>query len=555
MKPEFILKKVSSAGILLVILTGFAISCDKFEKSFDFDRLANPVYNPELALPLINSSLKLQDFYPDSAVDFFRINDDSSISLIYNGEQLFSQKAENLVKIPDQDITIPTPVIIPDIPAGMADSIDIPLSFQFITEDNGQIIDSLIMKSGLVEITGSCNLNKDQALMRLIIPEIQNKSTGQGLALTFQLNNPGGGLQELPFSENVNLEEYKMVFDNENSATPNQMNVILRFVVFGDQNPNLSPYDFQFSFKTSNITFSSIYGYLSFFSVGFSDSIDITAFDKNIVGGLEVGQDAISIKVNITNSMGLPIEIEADTMWFYSDVNPPYYSDVLLFGQGIPNVFDIGSPDYSQIGQSVSTPLEFKNNNIEEAFKIAPKLFYYNFNCNANPANNPDIKNFLLDQSALGVDVYIQFDLFALLRGYSIQDTVVFDFDEDVDELDYALFRLNILNGFPFNSEIQVYFTDENYVRIDSLITDNETTVIEGAPVSGPPDYKVTGPASEITDVMVSSERFEKVKKSEFMLIKAKISTTEAKFVKLYTSYSIGIKVGIIAGLNLKTEN
>jgi len=141
------------------------------------------------------------------------------------------------------------------------------------------------------------------------------------------------------------------------------------------------------------------------------------------------------------------------------------------------------------------------------------------------------------------------------MEQYVVQDTIDFKIDADQQELDHLLFRLNITNGFPLNGNLQVYFTDENFVVIDSLITENETTIIEGAPVSGPPLYKVTEPANEITDILVDNDRFNKVKTAKKMLLRTELSTTNEQFIKLYSGYSIGIKVGIIAGLNINSNN
>jgi len=539
---------------LAALLVFFIAACAKFEESIDFDRISDPEWNPDLALPLINSSLILQDFFPDSAANFFRINEDSSISLVYNGKQLFSRTASELIRIPDQENTIPALITLPDVPPGFKDSLDIPLSFQLVTDYNGQRIDSLILKSGIFGMSGSCNLNMNQVILRMIFLGFIHKTSGNQLVMNFDLSNPGGQ-QEINFSQNANFGDYKMIFDNQGISEPNMVNFILRFVISGDENANLSPYNFEFNTLMEDLLFSSIYGYFGNLDFGFDDSIQITVFDKNIAGGIDVGQNAINIVVDVANSMGLPIQFKATEIWFHSPVNEPYYTDILLFGPGVENIFDVTSPDISQAGQIARSHFDFRNNNIEDAFKIAPRLFYYKFDCETNPENNPEISNFLLDDSRLALDVFVQFELFAAMRKYSVQDTVNFNLNEDQKELDHILFRLNVNNGFPFDAKMQVYFTDENFVMIDSLITANETTIIEGAPVSGPPLYKVTGPASEITDVFVDSERFNKLKSAKKMLLRTQISTTNEQFIKLYSGYKMDIKIGVIAGIDINSNN
>ena len=547
-------KRLVFQFLLTFIVLSFIASCSKFEESIDFDRISDPEWNPDMALPLINSSLILQDFFPDSATEFFRINNDSSISLVYNGKQLFSQAAGDLLRIPDQQNTIPALITLPDVPVGFLDSLDIPLSFQLITDENGQRIDSLILKNGTLTIDGSCNLNMNQVVLRMMFPGIIHKTTGKQLVMNFDLSNPGGQ-PDITFTQNANFSDYDLIFDNQSSAQPNMVNFILRFVIAGDENPNLSPYTFEFNSSMQDLRFTGIYGYFGNLNFSFNDSIQITVFDKNIAGGIDVGQNAINIVVDVANSMGLPIQFKATDIWFYSPVNEPYYTDIFLFGQGVENIFDITSPDISQAGQIARSHFDFRNNNIEDAFKIAPRLFHYNFDCQTNPENNPESSNFLLEDSRLALDVFVQFDLFASMLKYSVQDTVDFNLNNDQKELDHLLFRINVTNGFPFNANMQVYFTDENFVVIDSLITDNETTIIEGAPVSGPPLYKVTQPANEITDVIIDAERFSRIKQAKKFLLLTEISTTNEQFIKLYTSYRMDIKIGVIAGININSNN
>jgi hypothetical protein len=145
----------------------------------------------------------------------------------------------------------------------------------------------------------------------------------------------------------------------------------------------------------------------------------------------------------------------------------------------------------------------------------------------------------------------VEFQIFAAISTFIIQDTIDFDFDENVENVDHLLFRINATNGFPVNASVQIYFADKYYNVLDSLITDPDQTIIPGAPVNGPPDYRVSASAHKMTDANLTSERIQNILDAKKIILRAGISTTNEQLVKIYSDYALQIQVGTIAGIKL----
>lgn len=296
--------------------------------------------------------------------------------------------------------------------------------------------------------------------------------------------------------------------------------------------------------------FDRMFGYFGAYSISLSDSVMIDIFKKTIGGGVDLGPGSVQLFIDINNSFGMPVTFVSDSLYVYSPVNAPYYVDVELFGSGIPNIFAIQSPDLGQIGTSVETNLDFNNSNMWEAFNIAPELFYFQFSGLTNPDGNPAVENFVLDESIMSMDVSVEMQLFTAISEYLIEDTLSFSFDS-FDEVETLLFRVNATNGFPLTARLQLYFTDDNYQVIDSLITSEDDKIIDGAPVSGPPDYKVTGPKYKMTDMDITGSRLDHLVAAKYMILRAGLSTTNEQLVRIYNDYSLQIKIGTIAGISI----
>lgn len=537
-------------SIFLLFLILGSLSCNKYKDDFDFDKLADTEWNPELAFPLIKSNLTIYDFFSDSGNLMIKTNPDNSLSFLYSGKEIFSQEAGDLINLPDQGFDFEFPFSLPPIPPGFGDTVSFGEAFPLNTELPGQRFDSIIMKSGQLYLSGRTSLNRDEAALRIVLPNVVHKSTGEALTVDASLNNPEQ--QEwVEFESNFDLGEYNLIFTGT-SEIQNTFAFDIDLFMMGDDNPNLSPYNFEIQAGIEDMEFEKIFGYLGNYELRFRDSIQLNLFEKTIDGGLEMGPGAVDLYIDVHNSFGTPLLCAADSLFVYSSVNPPYYQDIYLFGQGTPNFFNVGAPDISQIGETVVSNLDFSNTNIGQAFNLAPELLFYDFMAFTNPSGDTTEQNFMLDTSRVAFDVALEVKLFTAIDRFIVTDTTDFNLESsNPDEIDYLLFRVNTLNGFPLETAIQIYFTDQNFQVIDSLIRDEDQRIFAGAPTGGPPGYRVSEPVLKTTDVKVSKARLDRIINADKMILRAWLSTTGEELAIIYNDYSVELNIGIISGISI----
>jgi hypothetical protein len=546
---------------LLSVLTFLAIifiiiSCNKFKDDFDPDKVANPNWNPEFAIPLINSTLTISDFFEDSNNFFIQVNPDNSLSFIYGIDEIFSPDAEEIIDIPDQNFSYQTQIAIPPLPPGAFDTVNYDYNYQFLTDTTGQRLDSIILKNGEMNFTFKTNLNRDQASVKIVIPDIVHQVTGKYLEIAVSINNPGGQLEWIEHEEFIPIGEYKILLNEEKNGSNanNEITFLVEVIIYGDNNPDLSPYDFIFSGRIRNLEFHQLFGYLANYTIDFKDSLNISIFEKTITGGIQLGPNAIDVFVDIKNSFGTPVTFAAEEFYAHSGVNPPYDVDIYLYGIGVPNIFTINAPTINQVGQTIETNLDFSNSNLDEAFNIAPEKLYFDFMAVTNPDGDTLASNFILDTSRISLGVDLEVQLFTAISNFVVEDTVAFDLNSSAGEIDNLLIRLNAVNRFPLDALVQIYFADDNYNILDSLINDPDERILVGAPVGGPPEYRVIDSAYKMTDFAISKQKLDRILGAEYIMLKAGLSTTDNSLVKIYNDYSLSIKIGTIVGMDIDSE-
>jgi len=278
---------------LVLVVTFFIVSCSKLTDDFSFDKVITPDWNPEYAIPLINSSYALQDFFGDSTIEYIQTNPDNSLSLVYTSNESNTQRAEEFINIPDQFFNYQSPFITPPLPPGSSFEIMLEFPITIMAGSPEQRLDSLILKNGILQLAGQTSLNRDVTELMVKIPEIIHNVTGEALVMVASLNNSGGQQANVSYNLSVPISEYKFIFDNSSFSTRNQITLECNLKIFGDNNPDQSPYNFSITGSFSDLEFKSLFGYLGTYNFSLTDSLPISLFSKTIGGGIEVGPDAI----------------------------------------------------------------------------------------------------------------------------------------------------------------------------------------------------------------------------------------------------------------------
>lgn len=533
-------------ALMLLIVAGISLqSCIKKE-DFDFDKLAGFEYSPNGAAPLIHSKLTLRDILNDYDTNHLFVEDATHfLYLIYNST-VFSQRADEIISIDNQSVNTAYNFSTGSIATGDSSIYNYTSAYSFTSSYNERF-DSITLKSGYLAYGIFADINHNG---RIYVTIPNARKNGQPFRRTIMYNYPGS--TPVTINDTFNLNGYTIDFNTNNS-----LDINYSFAVYGDANPDASPYSISYSESFISLKFQRIFGYLGqhTFSIN-KDSVYLDIFKNNIYGSMYFEDPKLNIYVN--NGCGMPIRLTFDLLRAQSAVNPPFQVDVT--GSGVPTVsnpWDIAYPSFAQLGQTIQSTLQLNNSNtntgsngIRDAVNIAPHWVTYHANALSNPSGNPlTDQNFVLDTSRFSIDAEVELPLYGRAWDFRLQDTLDFSFGDDVDILEWVLFKINTDNGFPVDASMQVYFADSNYTKIDSLLVPIQQ-VISSAAVGPPPDLKVISPTHKLTTTRIEHDRIIGLKNVKYLFIFAKLDTYDASnntIIKMYSDYNLDVKIGMQA--------
>ena len=532
--------------LLLISIIGVAImqSCIK-SSDFDFNKMASPVYTGEWALPLTTSHITLRDLLKNQD-SILQTDQQGLVSLVYTIKNLTSQTADQLMKIPNQSLPVNTfsfPTTIPNtnipiinLSSGQQFSIsftsDLPLTLANAT----QKLDSIYIKTGTITIPINSNFNKT-TVFTIQAPNIIKKATRVKLVIP-----PIDISQATPNSSvSIDISDCILILKTVDGVA-NTLHFDIGMTMQGNDQAMPPNYTFGMGVRITNVQFASLYGNLGSFTMNLSQTVDLSVFKTNLAGGFQFGPDAVKLNINVDNSFGLPIQLNANTLTAHSDINTPHNVPIKLFTPPTENIINIAAP--TVFGQTRTTTVASTNPNISDAFNILPNKIFLQATALTNPGSTGNL-NFVSDKSTINVNMDIMLKLFASITNYSLQDTLSFDL-KNADQLESAAFRINTTNGFPLGVRIQVIFTDEKYNLLETMFTEPSPEMLKPAIASGSPDYKTITPTKyQFPDILYDHARLLKIKNAKKIIIKAVLSTTNNGLVKIYDSYYIDTQISL----------
>jgi len=531
------------ASFLFMGIVIFTVqSCVK--DNFKFDKIAKMDYSPNIAFPLIYSSLTVQDILTKADHQgVVSVGSDNFCTIVYTGN-LFSLKGSDLVLLPNQQPPSYSASLTPAQIAALSGAGTVTASYsQNVNFSSGTVkIDSMIFKSGNLNIS----LNSDFKFSGQITIKIPTaKKNGVPFSKVLPFNYTGF----VPVITNANYDLTSYSVDMTiGGTTNNQFTVNYDVTLTGGGTPPLTTDMITLTQSFTGLNFDKIFGDIGQQALSPNkDTVALSIF-KNSLG---IGTFTLvnpSVKVLISNSYGIPINASISQLDGY---NPPATTYPIT---GSPNPIPILSPNFSQIGQTLkdSFSLNSSNSNIVPIINNTPKYVIYKINSLSNPGG-PTHNNFVIDTSYFKVDMQINLPLYGTAKDFTMMDTLAFTMDSTVSNtIESALFRIYNSNGFPFDINMQAYFTDSLYNRLDSLIIPNQLILLSAA--VNTTTGMVISPTQKTYDATVNKARLLHLKTSKHLLLKAVAATTNngTTNVKIYATDRLDVKIGVQVQIKTK---
>ena len=494
----------------------------------DFSKLSDSEWNPDLAFPLVNSTLTAADILAnDASPTAFGIGSFGEVEIIYSSTEE-SKSAEELITLPPVNSINnfgPQASLITafnnsaTLGTTLVDSVTFSLPYSLDASlGTSSILDTVFLKSGKLrldiasQIPHACTITIEIPELRIsnqLFRQVIDVNYSGTLPVTASIERDLTGAYLLPgaSSEALNVK-YKIEAsrsNNQNFPSGNSLTSNLRF---------------------EQEAFSKLSGYFGNYSAPIpnEDTLFLYIF-RNIINASNLNFNNPSARIQVSNSTGMPIQYHQTA---FSAARP---------GATIPSV-DISSiPNPTvlpAIGHSALNPVEqefnFSNasgSNIMQVINQFPR--YMLSRGNYSFPTSAGVGYFLRDTSRVRLYTEVTLPLNGLTLDLQVKDTLDFSFNSISGDIEEILLRLNITNGFPTDGRLQVYFCKQlngnTLSVIDSLYTQGTEAVL--LPGQTGSNGTVSTPVQKITDALINRQKWLNIsqQQADRLLIKAQLST------------------------------
>ena len=514
-------------------------SCKKDDFSPDLED--TQVWQPEIAFPLVFTELSMSDLarVNDSSTTI-AVDNEQFCTLVYQGE-IFRMSAQQLMIIPDQgfqnQFSLNNSQILTLINSGQVQftqARDISLSM-----NQGAEIDSIVLKQSQLSIELNTTIPSD-AEIRITVPGL----TKNGIPFTELITFDYSGSIPMIKQVNIPLNDYHLNL-TKNGTTTNTLEVIYTITMVGNGNGVTTSGTLNCNASIQSIQYQVLYGYIGQQSIGnLQDSVELSIFNNAIGTGSFFIADP-KIRFDISNSIGIPFHARVSQLTALN-ANLTDFS----VASGVPDPLPVNSPGVSQIGQTMLSnfTLDNSNSNISSLINESPKYLIAESQISTNPQGRTF--NFITDSSNIAVGIHVELPLHGTAKEFIIKDTVPFNYF-DLENVEALTLRLNIENWFPIESNIQIIFTDENYLPLDTIFSPGEVVIPSGIVPSN--QERVTQAGFKIHDQSFDNDRIQKILGARKILIQASASTYQqgGANVKIFNDYKLKVKIGAIVKMKI----
>jgi hypothetical protein len=521
----------------------------------DFNKLSDSTWNPDFSFPIVNSDLGINDLLiQDKSPTVIGINSDDVVEIIYSSNN-YSKKAEELLFLPNQNYDFPFNLSVANtnnFNSNLTNGFSTNESFSTACNYNldNQIgaasrLDSTWLKAGKLKIDFNSQVPQNSIITVSIPSLFVNNQPFSSIVL---LNNSGTG--NTSASINIDLND-ALLINNSNES----FDVNYSLQVFRNNGASI-PTSGQFTstIQLQNLEFSRISGYFNNFSmpVSMNDTLFLRIF-KNVINANIINFQNPRANLTFKNSTGIPAQATLNSfIGFRNGASiPPINLSSISNPINLPRMGSFNGPAFQSAFELNSS----NGSNINNVINNFPKFMLTDADFALNLNSSTSTYNFLLDSSKIGVTSEVFLPLDGLTVNLLVVDTVPFDITSVSKDVERALIRLNVTNGFPTDGSIQLYFAKENFNQfgisegvgiIDSLFENGVTPVMESGIVNSL--GKVVTPVQTITDGIVSAIKWQKLANASTnrIVIKARLTTydTGQLIVKVFEENKMNIRIG-----------
>jgi hypothetical protein len=338
---------------IILLLTGVSFlltSCFK-ELAEDLEDIESLKWNPTLAVPLANGSFTIAEFAEDLSGDNFSTTtrEDGLVVFNYSQDQVFSEYAENLVEIQDENYTssinIPS-TSLPDLAVNGTVTTENTHEFGLNTSFNDKLYNASL-KGGTLEIDLAGNFPASGELTFTFNGLTDEQ--GSTLTTTFQWTYDGTNTQSFQRSINLNGLDIDLT---DNGTTYNYFYFTSSLTLNYEGQTVTSTEKFDMNLDLIGMEFSKALATIGRRTIVTESNLITLNFAEELKGGLYYF-DEPAFKFNFQNSFGIPV----DAVLVEAIANSNTKGSVSMIGEAVNNPFSLQYPLEREMGTIVETDI------------------------------------------------------------------------------------------------------------------------------------------------------------------------------------------------------
>jgi hypothetical protein len=529
------INKIIALSFSTLLVTVVLFSCRKME----VDKIATSAWNPNLAVPVAYAQFDVYDILASDVPEELVVIDENTgmLSLIYSG-QLLSFGATDIVQLTEvqESTSIETNELNLSPSVGFNGSQNASVDDKFeVAASGGAEMTSVHYKEGVLQVTATTNLRHSIDVV-VTFPGLTKGGVPQ--SASFTMNYIGS----IPHSGSSSIDLTNAIADlTSGNTTFNTIDFTVAATVTGSGEEISGTESLDLNFAMNNLAFINALGYFGQQEVLLdNDSINIRLFKNAIDGFVQFTNPRVTFEMR--NSFGFPIRLTFDDL---KTINVNTGNEVLL--TGYPESIDILQP--SSMGESNSTFYELNEGNVNglnTMVNSTPQYFYFEMHAESNPDGQTATPNFVTEDSRLDIFVDLDLQLEGYAYGFEVRDTFDFSLGENIDMLEYVMFRLNIDNGFPVDVNIGLTFLDVNKQLLFNTFDGEMRRIIESGIYNS--DGRVITPVRSTTDITLEDEELDLITRAEYVIVRGTLETnngTQEQVVKFFEDYKFNVKLSM----------